>query len=77
MIEDRYYLRHKIGDHWWNLPWTAYRTYPGQPNEWPNGTALNIAVTRKGALRCIKRDRILRAKNVKAGDFEIEVISNA
>ena len=60
---DRYYLRHEDGRRWWSFPWSAWRG-----PDYPYGILVGIAITRKGALRVIRRDQ--RIKGVKT-----EVIS--
>lgn len=50
--EDRYYIRHDTDEHWYNFPWHIYRGA-----DYPRGKLLEITVTRRGALRIIRRDQ--------------------
>lgn len=64
---DRYYLRHQPRERWWNFPWQAYRGA-----DYPRGTMLGIAITRRGALRLVARDRRRRQREAAAREPETE-----
>lgn len=62
MTAARYYIRHEIGGHWWNYPWSAF-----EGRDYPWGRCLGIACTRRGALRLISRDRQREAARAARG----------
>jgi hypothetical protein len=49
-MNECYYIRHEINEHWWNFPWVAYKG-----DNYPCGQFIGNACTRRGALRYIRK----------------------